>query len=158
MSELYHYGVKGMKWGVRRAEKKADKYRAKIAKNSGGGFGSRKEAKRMKYDRKLDKLLRKTHAYDDFGSLSNEEKMRARGRIKLSPYATSKKKYHQMTAEQQREVDNYYSGAIFMQNALIKYAKNKSDRRDALANAWVLASDYEQVTHSERTIRPKLSK
>lgn len=29
MNELYHYGVPGMKWGVRRAQQKIDKYRKK---------------------------------------------------------------------------------------------------------------------------------
>ena len=147
--ELYHHGIKGMKWGVRRVDKKADKYRAKIQKYSGSKLGSSQDAKRMKYDRKLDKLLQKTHAYDDFGTLSTDEKLAAQGRIKLSKYARSEKKYHEMTSEEQREVDNYYAGAMFMQNFAIKYSKNSSDRRAALANAWVLASEYEQITHSE---------
>lgn len=146
--ELYHYGVKGMKWGVRRAEKKADSYRAKIKKYSGGSFGSNKERKRMKYDRKLDKLLKKNHAYDDYHSLSDVEKKAARSRIKPSKYATSKQKYHEMSFEKQREVDNYYEGAMFMQNYLIKYASNNSDRRAALANSYVLATEYEKISHS----------
>ena len=33
-TELFHYGVKGMKWGVRRAEKKNKKYRDKRIKEA----------------------------------------------------------------------------------------------------------------------------
>lgn len=146
--ELYHYGVKGMKWGVRRAEKKADNYRAKIKKYSDGKLGSAKDAKRMKYDRKLDKLLRKNHAYDDFHSLSDAEKQEARARIKPSTYAKSKEKYHEMSFEKQREVDRYYDGAMFMQNLAIKYSSDNSERRKALANSYVLAVEYEELSHS----------
>ena len=33
--ELYHYGVKGQKWGVRRAVKKANKYLNNVEKYQG---------------------------------------------------------------------------------------------------------------------------
>ena len=32
--ELYHHGVKGMKWGVRRAEKRRSKYLNKVKRRA----------------------------------------------------------------------------------------------------------------------------
>ena len=43
--ELYHYGVKGMKWGVRRAQKRAQKYLVKSVKS----YSSNKNSKGDKY-------------------------------------------------------------------------------------------------------------
>lgn len=45
-SELHHHGVKGMKWGVRRARK------------SGGGKRGRGKKKPMTAEEKLDKVLK----------------------------------------------------------------------------------------------------
>ena len=49
-TELFHYGVKGMKWGVRRAEKKRNKRIAKIqkaAKNAARATATANEIKRQ---------------------------------------------------------------------------------------------------------------
>ena len=64
--ELYHYGVKGMKWGVRRQQKKIDKYRkkareynkyskeyAKEASRRYGSDGARQTDQEMAWMKKL---------------------------------------------------------------------------------------------------------
>lgn len=52
--ELMHYGVKGMKWGVRRARKKQAKANYRAAKKSAGDKWSKKETP---IDNRLDKAL-----------------------------------------------------------------------------------------------------
>ena len=54
MDELYHYGVKGMKWGQRRAQKKAAKSKYKSAKSI--AYEKYKKNK-SKYDNELDGSL-----------------------------------------------------------------------------------------------------
>ena len=70
--ELYHYGVLGMKWGVRRATSKAAK-NAKLAK------------KALNYDIKSDKAYKKSekiHAENDLGRSNRAAKKAANYSIK----------------------------------------------------------------------------
>lgn len=83
--ELYHYGVIGMKWGVRRATRKAaenERYRKKalaydmkadkLTKKSEKAHSkydlenaTKKNVKAAKYDMKADKLAKKANKSDD---------------------------------------------------------------------------------------------
>jgi hypothetical protein len=76
-NELYHYGVLGMKWGVRRATNK-------LASNS------RLEKKALKYDRKsvnLTKKSEKIHAEQDIGArVSKYAKQVAKHEKKANKY------------------------------------------------------------------------
>lgn len=45
MNELYHYGVKGMKWGVRRAKKAGTKYSRKAQKQIDANMSNAKARK-----------------------------------------------------------------------------------------------------------------
>lgn len=71
-NELYHYGVLGMKWGVRRSIKKA-------------GRNERLERKALKYDIKSAKATRKSeriHATKDLGRTNKAFKAATRQQIK----------------------------------------------------------------------------
>ena len=70
--ELYHYGIKGMKWGVRRTRKAVDRYSKKAQRQIDANMRNAKTLKKMldsDYDdvaeRRLTKTDRKyyTHQY-----------------------------------------------------------------------------------------------
>lgn len=70
--ELYHYGVLGMKWGVRRALRKASK-------------NERLANKALDYDKKAAKLTKKSekiHADKDIGGANRKAKVAAKYEMK----------------------------------------------------------------------------
>lgn len=75
-NELYHYGVKGMKWGVRRTQRRAKKDAKKYARAKmyyGEGAGNRRKLIKARVnERSKDPVYKK--AFDDAYSKQNMER------------------------------------------------------------------------------------
>ncbi len=123
--ELYHHGVKGQKWGVRR-----DKYLAKMAKNQGKidrlntklhttGALKRKEkaakaqAKLDKYERKATKARRRLAAGKSLNNRQTKAIMKAerykakvaKNSVKNDKWETGIAKLERKNARMQKKVD-----------------------------------------------------
>lgn len=107
MDELSHYGVKGMKWGVNRAE----------SGSSGGSSGGRPPA--ASADHKVAASSQKKVESGGTRSLSNQELQGLINRMNLE------KQYHTMTAQHTTEIDR---GMQNVQKAL-KVGKTVEDVR-----------------------------
>lgn len=117
MSELYHYGVKGMKWGVRRAQKRAARADKRIGK-----LENLKERNRAEYDymnknakldyskprqaKKLNRTLATNKAMHDTTEVDNNYAI-ARQKAKKDPsykksveYAKAKAAYRKQAGQQ----------------------------------------------------------
>lgn len=135
--ELYHYGVIGMKWGVRRAARKA-RSNERLAK------------KAQKYDIKSDKALRKSeklHAKYDLETSNKAAKKAANYSIKatkLQKKAASQTsefkrsslerkaaKYEYKSATQQRKANRISKTAGYGGKATVQYVKSDKFARKA---------------------------
>ena len=128
--ELYHYGVLGMKWGVRRAA-------AKTRSNE------RLRKKALKYDLKAAKASRKSeniHAKKDLGASSRAIKKAGKYSVKAARLAkrankqnnelkqrileSRSAKYEYKSAKQQRKADRLSKTAGYGSKATAYYVKS----------------------------------
>ena len=101
--ELYHYGVKGMKWGVRKAAAKVYSMNAKVYKKSNKALASANEqaakrqetiAKNIKSGKTTTTKSSKTtnKVLDDYANMTNRE-FKTKYRASKRTYAKRVKKY-----------------------------------------------------------------
>lgn len=98
--ELYHYGVKGMKWGVRRYEKKASKARAKAKeyKMYADDYDPKNYTVKLK-DKERSNLQAKSNK---FRKMSNAENRKARS-LEAKAKAAAEKASEPMTKERAKK-------------------------------------------------------
>lgn len=111
---LEHYGVKGMKWGVRRAEKKAERNR--------------------RYEKQFDKYDKQEQRYRKDATKVNAKNVRDREalRKRVANEARTAKRYNDKADKSTTEVDyakNRLNSAIYSQASAIRGVLLKNENR-----------------------------
>ena len=156
--ELYHYGVIGMKWGVRRA---ARKNRA----------NSRLEKKALKYDIKSAKALRKSeklHAKYDLETSNKAAKKAANYSIKAakalkkankqtsefkrSSLERKAAKYEYKSATQQRKANRISKSAGYGGKATVQYIKSDKFAKKAAKARLKIANNKRYIARMKTKV------
>lgn len=140
--ELYHYGVKGMKWGVRRtqriAKKDAKKYaRAKMYYGEGAG-NRRKLIKARVNERSKDPVYKK--AFDDAYSKQNMERHASAAKIE------------RRTRDSKKFVKRYGAAAITAGTFAYRIAQRTGADKVIAKHA---KTAYSSIKNLPKTIRAK---
>lgn len=135
--ELYHYGVKGMRWGVRRATKKLS--RATNQKDYDSAVSSLNKH-RVKASSKLQKLQKQRPKLDD-----TLRKSTAKDVAKASKLESKASKLDMKIAKNQKKASGFFTSQSNAEKLLAKNTvmKNKSDMLHAKANK--MKANYEKA-------------
>lgn len=149
MSELYHYGIKNQKWGVRRYQNEDGSYTAegKIRYGIGSDGRKSKEGKRIyRADKKIDRVASKAKKnYDksmEIVKTRSDAKTRW-GKNKLSTYATEK----HWKAENYRDKANKLSEKY---SEKFGYKKENKMMNDLSKTASESNKNFRPTTESEK--------
>lgn len=126
-NELYHYGVRGMKWGVRKDRSKryydkADYYRGKAYGTGSYADGTYKQPKNSS-SKSFEKNLKKATKYDRKGNLAEkrEHDRKQQHYVNLHNKAAKSKADNEWAVElAQHNVDRFSKGKSFVSRALVK--------------------------------------
>lgn len=154
-SELYHYGVKGMKWGVRRAKRQLEKTRSKLNKYydkaRNGDNSKRLRNKINKAVGKSNKLYLKSLTKEDKDKMIREAEehnklvKEAESSRKRSKYWDDGKSYFERSEKERKEIDTHYQKEMSIAKQKIKNAKTESEKKRRIAEMNVIEMEYETI-------------